>query len=183
MYHRSLPKVYASGENKGKQALVTITNEKLGFPKTAPITINQDEFVFPQFGPEPEVKVTVTGEGENRKEVREEVPLTEEQARAGINEAIEDAGGATAFLEIHNENTRDQAVKEAKAKIRTAESGKWEDVVRSALELCRKFSWKQAERVTVAVLRQELSDLQTQNIDEMDPDELKNRIKKLLGQA
>lgn len=183
MFYRRLPKFYASGDKKDQQAEVTITNEKLGFPKDNPIKINQDDFEYPQFGKEPEVKVTVTGEGDKRKETREEVPLTEDEAKAGMEEAATDAGGWTALLEIHNENTRDAAVKAGKNQIRTAESGKVEDVISAALKAVRSFTWKQAERVTASQIRQELAELKQENIDEMDPEALKARIKKLLGQA
>lgn len=183
MFYRSLPKLNVSGDNKGKQAVVQITNEKLGFPKENPILINQDEFTYPQFGPEPKVNVTYKGEGEKRVEVREEVPLTEDEAKAAIAEAAEDAGGWVALAEIHNENTAAQAVKESKAKIRTAESGDWKDVVRSALEACKKFTWKKAERITVQQLRAEVNELAKRDVDNMSEEEMRAAIKKLLGQA
>lgn len=194
MFHRSLPATYASGDKKGQTANVQIANSSLGYPadEKGPdgtivekaLRIEQSKFVFPQFGPQPKMQDVLDKDG--KVVGQEEAPLTVEEAEQGIKEAIDDAGGPIPFLAIHNDNTRDEAVKEAKTYIRQYEGKPDTDVlgvIAAGLKKALTFTWKASERVTVQQFRSELKELQTQNIDEMDPEELKARIKALLGQA
>lgn len=200
MYHKSLPAVYASGKQEGQQAFVQIANESIGHPadeknsagetvKETALRIKQNDFVFPQFGPRPTTEDVKDKEG--KVIGQREVPLTTEQAREGIEEAIKDAGGEVQFLSIHNDNTRDQAVKEAKAYIRTFEGAKdgstnVADVVLAGLKKALEFTWKAAEKITVSQFREEVRKVQAVDIDklyEQDPAEVLKMMKELLAKA
>lgn len=186
MFHRTLPATIQSGENKGEIAYRLVTNDKLGHPKDSPIKIEQSRIEYPQFGPKPETKTRIVGEGDKRREVVEEVALTEEQAKQGIEEAIADAGGAVPFLNSYNEVVRDEAIKDGLSPLRQHEGGEGIDVaklVEAAINRIRNFTMKAAERVTVAQFRQELNAMKDLDLDTLDAETLRAKMKALLGKA
>lgn len=153
MRTESLPSVYVSGEDKGKTAFVKIANAKLGHPadsddKETALRIQQDKFRYPQFGPQAEVD-----------EKGDEKPLSDSDARLGLEEFVVNAGSVQRALEIINDATRDAAVFEAKTHIRTAESGKVEDVVTAGLNKSANFTWKATERVSVKEFKSTMDEL------------------------
>lgn len=153
MFTGNLPAVYVSGDDKGKTAFVKIANKPLGFPadsddKETALRIEQSLFKFPQFGPKPDVD-----------EKGNEVTLTEDQARLGIEEYINSAGGVVRALEIINDATRDAAVFDAKTHIRTAESGEKDAVIAAGLAKSANFTWKATERVSVKEFKSVMDEL------------------------
>lgn len=175
MYFRSLPAKITSGENKDKQAFVQITNEKLGFPKTKPLQIEQDKFEYPQFGPEP----TVTKDESGKETV---TALTEEQGRAGIDEFIANAGGAVAALEVINTATKTAATNEGKLYIRQQEAGDLNSIIETGLKRSHDFTWKGVEKVSNKEIVAGVKSLQA-NMAAMSAEEIAAEVRRILGQA
>lgn len=167
-----LPAKITSGNKKGEQAFVTITNEELGFPKDQPIKIEQDKFEFPQFGPEP----TFDAEGTQTNVV------TEDEARSGLDEFIADCGSAVSALEIINKNTRDAATYEGKTYIRTAEDGEVDAVVNAGLGKSKNFSWKTVEKASKKEILDGVATLQA-NMATMSKEQIAEYMMSLLGQV
>lgn len=178
MFTRRLASLITSGEKKGEKAQVKITNETLGFPKENPLLIDQDSFEYPQFGPKPE-------EIKNEKgEITGEKDLTEEQAQVGLDEFVVNAGSKVRALEIINDATRDAALYEGKSHIRLYDQ-KTEDVqsvVNVGLKKSREFTWKATERVTVKEFKNALDEMRG-SLDSLTPEQIAERVKKLLGAA
>jgi len=170
MYFRTLPKEITSGENKGKQAFVQITNEKLGHPKDNPILVEQDRFEYPQFGPEP-----------TKDDKGKEVDLTEEQAQAGIQEFIDNAGSALKALDVLNDVTKKAATTEGKNHIRLQEAGSVDDAVAAGLKRSHDFSWKSVERASNKEVVSAVKDLKSR-IDTLSPEEQLAELKKIFNQ-
>lgn len=176
-----LPAKITSGNKKGEQAYVQISNSELGFVKGKDdngkefdntIKIEQDKFEFPQFGPEP----VLDGEGKQTNIV------TEDEARAGIDEFIADAGSAVAALEIINKTTRDAATFEGKTYIRTAEDGELDAIVSTGLNKSKNFSWKTVEKTSKKEILEGVAALQA-NMSTMSKEEIADYMAKLLGQV
>lgn len=195
MFHATLEKLVGAGANKGKPNVVEITSAKMqkdGVSIKFGKTITDDQgnaiqyedakggksdkvgilaslFSYPQFGPEP---------GKNDK--GEYVPLTDDQARSGVEEAIADSGGVVRFLENYNDATRTAALNRGKNFIRTKEDGEPDKIVEEGLRLSRDFSWAQAERVTNATVRQNAEKL-VDEMDQLSDEELRARMKAMFA--
>lgn len=179
MFTRRLGKFITSGEKKGQQAYVKVTNDELGFDKDNPLLVEQDKFEYPQFGPQPEVEVTRNEDGTIKAEV--EKPLTEDQAQEGVKEFVASCGSAVRALEIINDATRDAALYEGKSHIRLADKGQnVDDVVAVGLKKSREFSWKEIARVTVKEFKATMDDIAT-NLEALSAEEIAAKVKALLG--
>jgi hypothetical protein len=176
MYTQSLPSLYVSGDDKGKTAIVKIANEKLGFPadkndKETALRIQQDRFKFPQFGAKPEVD-----------EKGDEVALSDDAARLGIEEYITNTGSVQRALEILNDVTRDAAVFDAKTYIRTTVSGEVNSVVEAGLNKSLNFTWKATERVSVKEFKSTIDELKARALaGPISNDEIAEIVRKSLG--
>lgn len=168
MYTEALPAKYESGDHKGEQAYVKITNEKLGRPKTNPIQIEQDKFVFPQFGPAPQF---------DEKGVQINSP-TEDEAKTAMNEVAENAGGWVKLLNYINASVRSDAVDSGKGYIRTAEAGEVDNVVAAGLKRTLEFTLKGAEKVTAKEIKGVVDGLLA-NLSQLSNDQIAEAIKAL----
>ena len=170
MFKEKLAKNYESGEHKGEQAYVKITNEKLGFPKSNPITIEQDRFEFPQYGVQAE----------------EGTVLTEDQSKEGIAEAAEQAGGYVQLLTYLNACVKVDAVDAGKGYIRTAESGPknadgsldFESVIVAGLKRSSEWSLKTTEKISAKEVKSTVDSLLA-NIGGLTNDQIADAISRL----
>jgi hypothetical protein len=174
MYHVALPSEISSGENKGQANMVEITSAKLTRKegdKDVPVkfVIAAELFRYPQFGPQP-------AKDENGKEVE----LSEEQAKSGVDEAVKDAGGYVRFLENYNDATRQAALNKGKNYIRTKETGDPSAIQDAGLALTQGFTWAAAERVTNKAVREQVENI-VNDLDNLSPDEVKARLRAMLG--
>lgn len=185
MWFGSLPAVIGSGANKGKPNLKEITSAKMTGTDGKKVQFGDGTYTdaenkthvgipgescqFPQFGPEPT---------KDDKGVYAE--LTEDQAQQGIQEFIKDSGGAVRALENINDATAKAAVKKGEVYIRTAEDGEPAKIVQHGLQLMHDFSWAQAERISNKSVREGVDAL-VEEVDNLSADEIKARLKTLLG--
>lgn len=175
-YLEKLPAKYESGDHKGEQAFVKITNDKVGRPKTNPIMIEQNRFEFPQYGPKPEYD-----DKGNQTNV-----ITEDQAREAFNELAEQAGGWVRLLNYNNASIKSDAVDAGKLYIRTAESLPKADTPEQALEMLiigglkrtSEWSLKTTEKVTAKEMKDTVTNLLA-NLSNLSNDQIAEAIKAL----
>lgn len=173
MYFANLPAKITSGEKKGQDAVVTITNNgKLVENQNVEFEIPQASFEYPQFGPDPR-----STDAEGKVTERE---LTDEEARAGIEEFIQNAGSAVRALEIINDATKTAAVNGGKNKVRVATTGTREAIIEMGLKTSREFTWAAVERVTTAKIRDTLDQIKSAGVDEIPADQLREMLKRLI---
>lgn len=178
MFLLSLPAKILSGDKKGQDSFVDVKSAKMTGPDGKPIQyqIPAQEFQYPQFGPKPIIESKTEGD----KVTETEIPLTDEQAQEGIDEAIVDAGGKVKFLDNYNSATRTAALNGGKGLIRTKETGSIADIIAAGLTFAREFSWAKADKLTNKEVREQVEALENQ-LDSLSGEELKARLRAILG--
>lgn len=179
MHFEKLPATVASGENKGKPAVVTISNSVLAGEtdgKKNPAIVFEipaADWEYPQFGPALPKK-------EDGSDARD---YTDDEARQVIEEFVQNAGSVQRAAHVINDATRTASVNTGKGKIRTApqSAGTREQIVESGLLATRNFTWAEEKKVSVAEIRSTIEDIKNVGLENLSEEELRARLAKLLG--
>lgn len=182
MFFRTLSAKITSGPNKDKANTVDITSsarektvidEKTGAKELVSVkyVIPAEKFSYPQFGQEPTLDVNGN-----------ELPLTEDQAKEGIDEAAKSAGSYVELLDVLNSATATMSLNKGKNKIRLNASTTLSDdeIIADGLATTHDYSLAKTERVSTATIKSQAGEILAKS-DSMSKEDLVAALEAMLG--